>query len=573
MDFILSDFSRLRRYTYEMTASDMELLREYGTARTEDAFTVLVNRHLDLVYSAALRQVHSPELAEEVAQSVFFDLARNALKLRSQTVLSAWLYQVTRRTAIDVIRREGRRRVREQLAVELETMNTPSSDWVQIEPQLDEAMEALEPEDRAAVLLRYFENKSLREVGQALGTSEDAAQKRVSRALERLRERFLKKGTAIGATSIGAVLSANAVQSAPIALSTSISTAVAMSGAALHTTTIIGVGKVLAMTTTQKVLVLAALAAMTATGVYEVRKAARLSEQLQVAQEQLAPVNAQLEHMRQEREALVSRMDTLEQENQGLRRNVQELPKLRGEVSRLTAAAREANRLSGGAGTNDSFESATRAWLTRVSQLKERLAQTPESQIPELQLLTEQDWLNAARGELNSEKDYRRALSALRGSAENQFSSLLQPAISAFIKANKGQFPTELSALQPYFTSSVDSAILQRWEVAPADNVPNVRMGGDWIITQKAAVDPEFDTCVVVGPNGYGSTSFKTAEDTKSMDADLKILEPAYKAYLAANDGKEPTDPTQITPYLTSPEQQAALQRFQQRKAKQSAER
>ena len=107
---------------------DTQLLRDYTEAKSQDAFTELVRRHLNLVYSAALRQIGSPQLAEEISQSVFTDLARAADKLQPNTILTAWLYQVTRRTAIDVIRRESRRQARERLAVEMVAMNT-AADW------------------------------------------------------------------------------------------------------------------------------------------------------------------------------------------------------------------------------------------------------------------------------------------------------------------------------------------------------------------------------------------------------------------------------------------------------------
>src|SRR5664279_1562429 len=158
--------------------SDLDLLGQYAREKSQDAFTALVKRHVNLVYSAALRQVRSPQLAEEIAQSVFADLARNAGSLAgggdasSPKTLTPWLYAVTRRTAIDVIRKESRRQLREQIAVELTNMNaTPDSGtgvppvWTDIEVHLDDAMAALDETDRSAVLLRYFENKNLREVG------------------------------------------------------------------------------------------------------------------------------------------------------------------------------------------------------------------------------------------------------------------------------------------------------------------------------------------------------------------------------------------------------------------------
>src|SRR4051812_16881832 len=194
--------------------NDLDLLGDYARDQSQDAFTALVQRHLNLVYCAGLRQVRSPQLAEEVAQSVFMDLARNAARLKPGTILTAWLYEVTRRTAINVVRGEARRQLREQIAFEMNAMNANAADWTQIEPLLDEAMQALDQTDRTAVLLRFFENKSLREVGQTLGTTDDTARKRVNRAIERLREFFGKRGVTIGGSGLVVVISANAVQAA-----------------------------------------------------------------------------------------------------------------------------------------------------------------------------------------------------------------------------------------------------------------------------------------------------------------------------------------------------------------------
>ena len=277
--------------------SDLDLLGQYARKNSQDAFAELVRRHVNLVYSAALRQVRSPQLAEEVAQSVFTDLARNAARLNSATggtpVLTAWIYQVTRRTAIDVVRRESRRQLREQIAVELTNMNATSNDWTQIEPLLDEAMDALEETDRAAILLRYFENKNLREVGEALGTSDDAAQKRVSRAVERLREFFSKRNVTIGASGLAVAISANAVQAAPANLAVTISAAV-LAGTAVHTSTVIAATKAIAMTTLQKALVTATVAVLAGAGIYEAHQASALRSQVQTLQQQQAPLAEQI---------------------------------------------------------------------------------------------------------------------------------------------------------------------------------------------------------------------------------------------------------------------------------------
>ncbi len=234
-----------------MSDTDGNLLARYVGQHAEDAFTEIVRSHIDLVHSAALRQVRSPQLAEEVVQAVFIKLASQASRFAPDTILTGWLYQVTRREAIDVIRREARRQLREKIATEMNTANAASHDWTQIGPILDEAMDTLDVTDRTAVLLRYFENRSLREVGAILGTTDDAAQKRVSRAVERLRDFFAKRSITIGATVLAGIISANAVQAAPIGLTLTVS-----SVGALPTTTTTSIAtKTIAMTTLKKNLI------------------------------------------------------------------------------------------------------------------------------------------------------------------------------------------------------------------------------------------------------------------------------------------------------------------------------
>jgi RNA polymerase sigma factor (sigma-70 family) len=214
-----------------MNETDLELLARYTAQHAEDAFAEIVRRHLDLVYSAALRQVRSPQLAEELVQSTFIKLARHAHRLNSGTILTAWLYQVTRREAIDVVRREARRQSREQAANQMNSINAAEADWADVQPMLDEAMEVLDQTDRAALLLRYFENKSLREVGQTLGTTDDAAQKRVSRAVGRLRKFLVKRGVTVGISGLILGISTKAVHAAPSGLAQTISAVAIAKGA------------------------------------------------------------------------------------------------------------------------------------------------------------------------------------------------------------------------------------------------------------------------------------------------------------------------------------------------------
>jgi RNA polymerase sigma factor (sigma-70 family) len=315
--------------------SDLELLGQYARHKAQDAFTEIVRRHVDLVYSAALRQVRSPQLAEEVAQSVFTDLARNAGKLQPDTVLTAWLYQVTRRTAVDVVRKESRRQLREQIASEMNAMNATAPDWTHVEPFLDEAMHTLDDTDRAAVLLRYFENKSLREVGQTLGTSDDAAQKRVSRAVERLREFLSKRGVAVGASGLVVVISANAIQAAPAGLAATISTAAILAGTTLTASATATITKTIAMTTLQKTLVTATLAIVAGAGIYEAHQASTLRSQVQTLQQAQVPLAEQNRQLQRERDDATNRLTALTEELARVKKNPSEVLKLRGEVGVL----------------------------------------------------------------------------------------------------------------------------------------------------------------------------------------------------------------------------------------------
>src|SRR5213594_3899137 len=212
---------------------DLQLLREYAEQRSERAFTELVNRHIDFVYSTALRVVNESQLAEDVTQMVFIKLAQKAASLREGTVVTGWLYRTTQFVAQTAQRSEYRRRKRESLAMEsIELYNNTESVWKEVAPLLEEAMAQLRQVDQDAVLLRFFSGKSLREVGQALGISDDAAQKRVDRALEKMRAYFANHGVVASVAAIAPAISAHAVQTAPVGLAPSLITASLSGGSA-----------------------------------------------------------------------------------------------------------------------------------------------------------------------------------------------------------------------------------------------------------------------------------------------------------------------------------------------------
>ncbi|HWN95638.1 MAG TPA: sigma-70 family RNA polymerase sigma factor [Methylomirabilota bacterium] len=203
---------------------DAQLLHTYVRTGDEAAFATLVERHKGLVYGSALRQTNNPALAEEITQAVFIVLARKAPALKPDTILSGWLFRATRFIACDALKAEGRRVKREQVSLamnaELDGSGAGSDEsiWQEIAPVLDEALTRLGEKDRNALLLRFFEQKNLAEVGHALGIGEDGARKRVERALDKLRALLGQRGVAIPVTVLASVLVANAVPSVPVTL-------------------------------------------------------------------------------------------------------------------------------------------------------------------------------------------------------------------------------------------------------------------------------------------------------------------------------------------------------------------
>jgi RNA polymerase sigma factor (sigma-70 family) len=330
--------------------SDIQLLMEYAEGKREGAFRELVARHTDFVYSAALRQVNSPDLACDVAQSVFTDLARKARSVAEKAPevnsLAGWLHRSTRYAALNHLRDTRRREANERLAMEQLIINSESApDWDLIRPVLDEALDSLNDEDRAVLLLRYFEKKSLREVGEALGTSDDTAQKRVSRATERLREFFSKRKVAIGASGLAVALSANSVQAAPAGLAAAISTA-ALAGTAVTTLTAITATKTIAMTLLQKTVVTAALALVAGVAIYQAHQASQLREQNLALQQQLAPLADQIQQLQHERDQATNRLAGMAEELALAKKNPSDVLKLRGEVTALRQAKSDSDSQS-----------------------------------------------------------------------------------------------------------------------------------------------------------------------------------------------------------------------------------
>src|SRR6266850_1853314 len=232
--------------------NDSVLLKEYVEHGSEEAFATLVARHVNKVYSIALRQTRNAHQAEEITQAVFVILARKSRQLGKRVILSGWLCRTARLTAVTFVRSEIRRTRREQEAHMQNLLNESESEvWPQIAPLLDAAMAGLSEADHDAVALRFFDGKSMKEISAALGASEDAVKMRVNRAVEKLRIFFTRRGIVCSAAALTAAISATA----------------AHAGITLTTTAAATATKAIAMTITQKALIAGIVAVAFAAGV------------------------------------------------------------------------------------------------------------------------------------------------------------------------------------------------------------------------------------------------------------------------------------------------------------------
>ena len=512
--------------------SDHDLLQRYARTGDQAAFTELVARHLNLVYSAARRQVHPPQLAEEVTQSVFLDLARRARDFPSGQPLAPWLHVVTRRTAIDALRRESRRHTREQTASEIAAMQTPESTWSHLAPLLDEAVAALPSSDRTALVLRFFENKSLRDIGAALGTNEDAAQKRVSRALDQLRTLLTRRGLTITAAGLATDLSAHAILTAPATLGGTISASVI---ATLPAAALAG-AQTLAMTTLQKSVAATVIALGLGAGLYEAATYARQSSDLAALTRRESDLATQLRTTRTQHAALTARLQSVEAQID----------------SRLTAAA---SHSSG----DDALVARMQTWLKNADQLRRIVAQRPELSIPEMSLVGPEVWSDAIAGtDLSDDREIRRALAKVRLRAENILANKISSALRAYLRVHDDTLPVHLNELLPHFDPPLDPSWLDRYTMkaagkfgaAPDGRVPMA------IVGVKQPVDVEYDSILEINSVGFSVYG--------AMDLNLRA---ARGAFIAAHPNERPTTAAQYLPYLKWPVSEATLHAYLNRPA------
>jgi RNA polymerase sigma factor (sigma-70 family) len=249
--------------------NDMDLTREYADRNSEAAFASLVQRHINLVYSVALRFTRNSQDAQDVTQAVLIVLAQKAGSLRHRALLTGWLYETTRFVAIRFLRTKARREMREQKAYMESLLNDSSSEnvWQRLAPLLEEAMTQLSEKERTLIALRFFENKTAAETAALLGVREWAAHKRAARAVEKLRLFFTRRGIAVPAAVLTATISANAIQAAPVAFAKTATAIAFTKGATASTSTLTltkGALKLMAWTKLKTVIVAGAVALLVA---------------------------------------------------------------------------------------------------------------------------------------------------------------------------------------------------------------------------------------------------------------------------------------------------------------------
>ncbi len=474
------------------------LLADYVKDGSEEAFRELVARYIGLVYSTALRLVcGDAHFAEDVTQTVFVHLARKARTLPSEVMLGGWLHRDTCHVAATLMRGERRRQNRERQAMELQALQDHSeANLAQLAPFLDEAIDQLGKEDRLAITLRFFEQRDLRSVGEALGSSENAAQKRVSRALEALRNLLKHRGIALSVGALGAALGTGAAAaSVPAGLAASVA-GTALAGAAAGGGLTGAVLELLAMTKLKLCLTGAVVVASLAVPLI-VRHQARL--ELRAQDERLRQRKDELARLAADNQRLARLLAQARSAPALPRDQFTELLRLRGQVGRLRTEARLlAQALDAGAPSGEgNWGDKEEMYAQRINQLKQWLGEHPAEKIPELQFLTDRDWLDAAPA---AENGFDAAMSLLRANAELRVTGRFFGALDQYGRDHNGQFPAEVAQLKPYLDPPVDDAILDRYVILPATNlVPELRCDGDWVITEKAPVNEALDARSATG--------------------------------------------------------------------------
>jgi RNA polymerase sigma factor (sigma-70 family) len=533
--------------------NDCDLVKAYAETHSEEAFAELVRRHVDLVFSAALRQVGGDQhLAQDVVQCVFNDLARKAGTFSSRVVLSGWLYTSAHFAAAKMARTEQRRRIRETSHFMQQPSDRdaePSPDWDRLQTVLDDAMHDLKEADRNAIVLRFFQGCDFRAVGEKIGASSDSARMRVDRALEKLRKLLAKRGIVSTSAALAAVLAEQSIVAAPAGLAASVASS-AISGAAAGTA--VTWFQFMAMTKIKAAAIAIAVAGFSVPIVLQYKANQGFEESNRTLRQQHAEAIAELEPLKSE----VQRLSNLVAQPAIRPESSNELFQLRAEVARLRGEAKQAGRtraIAAATASNDPVQETLRSLGLRAEELKKRLSQMPETQIPELALISEKDWIDAAAtvDSMQTDMEARKALNSLRSAAKQKFGNNLQGALRKFAEANGDALPTDLSQLQPYLDPAIDSTLLDRYQLARSGKYSE----GEGPIVKEVAppVDPEYDSIYNFFRDGTSSRSVNTTSDA--------ILD-ATTRFAAANNGQLPRDPSQLAGLLPAEIDPQKVQNF-----------
>ncbi len=417
------------------------LVWEYARSGSEPAFRELVARYLDLVYSSALRLVGGDaQLAEDVSQTVFLNLARKAHRLPRGVMLGGWLHRDACYAARALMRRERRRQKRERQAMEMSSMEDHSeSNLAKLAPLLDEAIEELKAEDRTAILLRFFEQRDFRSVGEALGSNEDAARKRVARAVEKLHGLLRGRGVSLSAAALGTVLAAETMTAAPGGLAASIAGAAlagAGAGAGLSATLL----KMATMTKIQSGVLAAVVLVGAATSVVIQRQA---QAALRAQEESLGRQSAELARQQAENERLAGLVQGSPRVN-----SLDDLASIRNEIESLR---KQTNSLA--------------ASLDENRRLRAGNAQQPSASRSILEMKEEDKELGIAR--MNYTGRWLRAFLAFANENRNQFPTSFDQARPFLSAESTRPFPPEEATTETNLTTGQFEIVYR----GPATNI------------------------------------------------------------------------------------------------------